>query len=121
MVIDTSILIDHLRKLNRTNTIFANLPLNTPLYVSSLTVYELFFGATTPLKQLEAQQIISAMHILPIDEEVAVLAARLSQSMRSNSIGLADTLIAATALRNNLPIKTLNVRHFARVEGLVLV
>ena len=29
--------------------------------------------------------------------------------------------LAATALRNNLPIKTLNVRHFARVEGLILV
>lgn len=32
-----------------------------------------------------------------------------------------DNFIAATALVNNLPIKTLNVRHFEREEGLVLV
>ncbi len=32
-----------------------------------------------------------------------------------------DIFIAATALVNNLPVKTLNERHFARVEGLLLV
>jgi len=29
--------------------------------------------------------------------------------------------IAASALVNNLPVKTLNERHFSRVEGLLLV
>jgi tRNA(fMet)-specific endonuclease VapC len=35
-------------------------------------------------------------------------------------IELSDIFIAATALANNLPVKTLNTRHFERVEGLSL-
>ncbi len=37
------------------------------------------------------------------------------------SIEVTDILIAATAITNNLPVKTLNTRHFERVIGLDLV
>lgn len=35
--------------------------------------------------------------------------------IRGAMIELTDIFIAATALVNNLPIKTLNIRHFERV------
>ncbi|MEY4906232.1 MAG: hypothetical protein RLZZ292_4047, partial [Bacteroidota bacterium] len=31
-----------------------------------------------------------------------------------------DIFIAATAIANNLPIKTLNIKHFARIPNLIL-
>jgi predicted nucleic acid-binding protein len=120
MVIDTSILIDHLRKINRTHTYFAQLPPKTSLYVSAITVYELLAGATDLAKRQDAQTLLATLTILPIDEAIAAETAALYQSMKGNSIGLADMLIAATVLHHNLPLKTLNAKHFSRVAGLVL-
>ena len=120
MVIDTGIFIDHLRKMNRETTLLSQLPPNTLLYVSAITVYELLAGATNNQKFQDAQRLLSAVTILPVDENVAALAAQLYQQMKGNSIGLADTLIAATALCHNLPLKTLNTRHFSRVSGLIV-
>ncbi len=121
MVIDASIFIDHLRKTNRSHTYFAQIPPQTQLYVSAVTVYELLAGTTHANKIRDANLLLSATTILPIDENVAVIAAQLYQQMKSNSIGLADTLIAATALHYNLLIKTLNEKHFSRVAGLAVL
>lgn len=121
MVIDTSILIDHLRKLNRTNTNFSQIPPSTPIFVSAITVYELLAGASDLQKLRDAQILLSATTILPFDEDIATIAAQLYQQMKGKTIGLADTFIAATALHHRLPLKTLNISHFSRVEGLILV
>ncbi len=121
MVIDTGIFIEHLRKTNRANSHFSQLPPQTPLYVSAITVFELLVGATNTTKWGEAQLLLSAVTILAVDENVASKAAQLFQQMRGNIIGFADTLIAATALAHGLPIKTLNTRHFQRVDGLILL
>jgi predicted nucleic acid-binding protein len=40
---------------------------------------------------------------------------------RGNMIEVTDILIAATALENDLPIKTLNTSHFQRIPGLVML
>lgn len=122
MVIDTTIFIEHLRKSNRSNSLLSQLPLATPLYVSVITVYELWAGATDVSKERDVSLILSAVNILPVNENVAKLAARIFlQVGRGNIIGTADTLIAATATYHNLPIKTLNTKHFSRVAGLIIV
>ncbi len=121
MVIDTSIFIEHLRKTNRTNSHFSQISPQTRLYVSAITVYELLAGASDAGKVQDANLLLSATTILPVDENVATIAAQLYRQMKSNSIGLADTLIAATALHHNLPIMTLNTKHFSRVTGLMVI
>lgn len=56
----------------------------------------------------------------------AVVAERAGEIFRSlhstgQMIEISDIFIAATALANNLPVKTLNIRHFERVKGIKLV
>jgi len=61
--------------------------------------------------------------VLPLTVETAKKAGEIFRKLRSRGlmIEVTDILIAATAITNNLPVKTLNIRHFERVEGLMLV
>ncbi len=121
MVIDTSILIEHLRKKPFSSTNFDRIPPKTLVHTSAVTVYEVLTGAINPDKWKQTAALISQMIILPVDIQIAIKAAQLSQEMKGNFIGMADTIIAATALYHNLPIKTLNMKHFSRVTGLVVL
>ncbi|MFK7924930.1 MAG: PIN domain-containing protein [Bacteroidia bacterium] len=47
MVIDTSVFIEFLRAKDKKRTSLYNLPENTALYISSVTVFELYAGATS--------------------------------------------------------------------------
>ena len=56
--------------------------------------------------------------VLPLDDAAARLAGRINADLErvGRVIGMPDVLIAATALRNGLPIVTGNVAHFERVR-----
>lgn len=63
------------------------------------------------------------MLILPVDESAARHAATLHDELirRNQEIGVKDVLIAAICLEHDLPLLTLNDRHFARVTGLTVL
>ncbi len=42
-------------------------------------------------------------------------------SRANKMIDLADILIGATAMTHNIPIATLNVKHFDRIKGLEII
>lgn len=46
MVIDTGVFIEHLRAPDKSNTTLYLLPKNLEIFVSVITVYELYMGAT---------------------------------------------------------------------------
>jgi predicted nucleic acid-binding protein len=56
-----------------------------------------------------------ADHVLPVDLAVARTAAAVTDRNRANGVeaGIADVLIAATALANGKTLLTRNLRHFA--------
>ena len=121
MVIDTSILIDHLRKTTDKKTHFSKAQLESKLYCSSLTVYELYAGAINEKLWAEAKKLLDSVIVIEADEEIAIVAAKLFQQMKGNFIGVTDIYIAATALHLKLPVKTLNIKHFSCVEGLEIL
>ena len=123
MVIDSTIFIEHLRAKDRTKTTLAALPINSILYVSSVTVFELFCGATDPGKYRDVQKVLKDVLILPVNAGVGEKAGEIFRDLRSKGLMIeaTDIFIAATALVNNLPIKTLNIRHFSRIQGLTLL
>jgi tRNA(fMet)-specific endonuclease VapC len=92
-------------------------------YVTAITVYELLFGVARASRQIGEEQLLSAMQVLPFDEKVARRAAALHDELiRMNAeIGIKDVLIAATCLEHQLPILTLNEKHFHRVAGLTVL
>ena len=123
MVIDTGIFIDFLRAKDKSKTILFALRGDTEIYISSITVFELFAGATNTDKRRDLQILIGDLPTLSFSPEVAKLAAEIHQKLkRSNKlIEIRDLFIAATALKHNQPLLTKNIKHFSRIEQLTLV
>jgi tRNA(fMet)-specific endonuclease VapC len=122
MVIDSSIFIEHLRASDKTRTTLSQIADEGVLYVSAVTIYELYIGAPSDEKQKDIQILTSGLEVLPFSSEVAMKAASIYRFLkRANQlIEFRDIFIAATCLAYNLPIRTLNKSHFNRVEGLVV-
>jgi tRNA(fMet)-specific endonuclease VapC len=123
MVIDSTVFIEYLRSRDRQNTTLVNLPEASVLYVSDVTVFELFMGAKDEHKWNDVEIILAPLVKLPFNSEAAIEAAQIFQTLQKsgNIIEFRDIFIAATAIVNNLPVKTLNVKDFSRIPGLNLV
>jgi Predicted nucleic acid-binding protein, contains PIN domain len=123
MVIDTGIFIEHLRIKDKTASTLYKLADNTDLFISAVSLYELYMGATTKEKEADVQNITSDLSILPFTDAVAQKAAEIYHQLRRSNqmIEFRDIFIAATCLVNDLPIVTLNKKHFKRVDGLKIL
>ncbi|MFC2156017.1 type II toxin-antitoxin system VapC family toxin, partial [Acidobacteriota bacterium] len=93
---------------------------NPGLFISTITLYELFAGAINEEKRKDIYDFIALVKILPFTSETAERAGEIYLSLRGQNelIDVRDILIGATALVHNLPIITLNVNHFARIKEL---
>ncbi|HMG11107.1 MAG TPA: type II toxin-antitoxin system VapC family toxin [Mucilaginibacter sp.] len=122
MVIDTGIFIEHLRAKDKRKTSLYNLPSDVELFISSVSLYELYMGATTPEKEKDIELITEDISILPFSDFVAVEAAKIYHQLRISNklIEFRDIFIAATCLANDLPLVTLNKKHFIRIKGLTI-
>ncbi len=93
--------------------------------ISVVTYYEVLNGlyfkdAKRQLAKFE--QFVKLNEVLPLTDEVAQKAAEIYADLRKKgqSIGHNDTLIAGTAIVNDMVLITNNTHHFQRVEGLEL-
>ncbi|MDB5023327.1 MAG: type toxin-antitoxin system VapC family toxin [Mucilaginibacter sp.] len=123
MVIDTGIFIEHLRAKDKLKSTLYNLPSDVEFFISSVTLYELYMGATTPEKENDIKLITEDLSILPFSDSVAVEAARIYHRLRLSNkmIEFRDIFISATCLVNDLPLVTLNRKHFDRIKGLKII
>jgi len=123
VLIDTSIIIDHLRKQNKQATILYKLFEQYTLHVATIVEFELFVGAIDQQKQADVQIILQLCKILPFTSEAAQQAASIYQILRQQNqrIEIRDLFIAATALAFDLPLITLNTKHFERIPTLRLL
>jgi predicted nucleic acid-binding protein len=122
LLIDTSIIIEHLRKTDKQRSVLYGIPQKTELFVSAVTIFELQAGATDTVKQQDIKTVLYGVGILPFDESVAVEAGKLYRTLKAtnNQLEILDLFIAATAIANKLPVLTLNHKHFELVRGLRL-
>jgi predicted nucleic acid-binding protein len=120
MVIDTNIFIEYLRAKNKLDTTLQRLSDTVELYVSSITIYELFMGANTETKVEEIKILTSDLILLPFNYDTAIKSAEIYNDLKSKSqlIEFRDIFIGATAILNNLPVLTLNRKHFERIDGI---
>ena len=120
VLIDTSILIEHLRKQNRRKSILYSIVDTHDLFTSTVVEFELYAGASNSQKRRDVQEILSWCVVLPLTSDAAQAAATIYQQMRGTNqlIEVRDILIAAAALVHDLPLMTLNTNHFNRVSGL---
>jgi tRNA(fMet)-specific endonuclease VapC len=123
ILIDTSIIIEYLRKSNKQNCLLYQFLDINELSISTITEFELYAGALDNQKRLNAKKILSIFEILPFNSDIAKEAAAIYQNLKHDNqlIGLNDIFIAATAKHYELPILTLNKKHFARITNLNIV
>jgi len=121
--IDTNVLIAFLKGRDPAATALEWIVRNTQVFVTAITAYELLFGVARANRRIGEDQLLEVMAILPFDAPSAARAATLHDALiRSNQdIGVKDVMIAAICQQHDLPLLTLNERHFNRVEGLTIL
>ena len=130
LIVDTSILIEAERHGGNLEGVFARLAGRGTLAISAVTLMELAHGvarAKPEAVRVERERFLAAVQqvirVLPLDGTVALRAGILNGTLRGQgfSIGLADAMIAVTALVRGDSVATLNVKDFAIVPGLDVV
>ena len=109
VLVDTNIFIDHLRGAHR---ISASRDI---VHFSVVTRAELFAGRGSEEKLVRL--LLAPFREIDIDGPIAENAGRIRRNL---GIGMADALIASTALENGCALVTRNVRDFEGVPALRL-
>ena len=118
-LIDTNILIYHTKGSQVTFKFLSNLIHQRALNILILTKIEfLGWDKHTPDGFKKCKKLMEPANIYPVDEEVANRAIELKRKV---NIKLADAVIGATALINNLKLATRNVDDFKKIAGLDVV
>ncbi|HAL83599.1 MAG TPA: hypothetical protein DCO83_16315 [Mucilaginibacter sp.] len=91
-------------------------------YVSSITVAEFMVGAKNKDDFTRIENQLSKYTQIPVNTEITEIFIDLFRAFTlSRRPGIADTLIAATALYYHLPLYTLNKKHFQFIPGIELI
>ena len=115
VLVDTCIVIDALRK--KYEAIQYLKSISDSLFVSVLTCAELRSGAKDSKEKVLIDAILANTQIIPLTESIANQGGDLHKQYRnSHGVGLVDAIIASTALSKNMPVITLNKKHFPMVE-----
>ena len=106
--------------------ISTKISLDTPLFITAITVSELSYGAhksQRPEHHLaQVDLLIAGVTVLPLDTRAGKRCGALKDTLRRNGnlIAEPDLQIASIALENLLPLVTHNQKHFNRIPGLEL-
>lgn len=123
ILVDTSILIDLFRKTDKSNAALVSLVRQGYSYsISAITEYEIYTGTTS--SQIDFwDNFLAKTTVLTFDKAVAKVAVDINKELKRKRklIDIADLFIAATAISNNLPLATLNKKHFERIDGLTIL
>ena len=91
-------------------------------YVSSITAAEFLVGAKNKDDFRKIENQLSKYTSIPINTEITDIFIDLFKTITlSRRPGIPDTLIAATALYYQLPLYTLNKKHFQFIPGIELI
>lgn len=118
-LIDTNILITHLRKPELVDAgLFKIIKANNGC-ISMLTTAELFSGKSTTDKSIirDIHSLLNYFKVIPIDQNIAMKGGIIR---RDYNITLIDALIASTAIEYNLALVTLNYKDFDKISNLEL-
>ena len=89
--------------------------------ISVITIAELLFGARNKQEYNEIRRRIDKIRIFSIDTDISNIFHKLVEDYSlSHSIGIADSLIAATSLSHNIKLFTLNIKDFHFIPDLVI-
>ncbi len=123
ILIDTSNLIDYFRKSNKDNSkLIELLRQGYKFQISAVTEYEIYAGATVD-QEAFWRTLLNTIGVVFFDSKAVEIAVKVNTALKRKrkQIAIADLFIAATAISNDLPLSTLNKKHFERIDNLKLV
>lgn len=83
VLIDTSIVIEYLRSQNRKISIFVKLFKDNELCLSTISIFELYNGATTENKRQDIETLCGELEIIDFDSNIAKTASVIYRDLRS--------------------------------------
>lgn len=117
-LIDTDILIDHLRRAKSIDESLKGI-LQDPddLYISTLTEMEIWSGYSTQVEQTAkaVEDILSLFQKISPDSTTSKLAGILRRDYKLSPV---DSIIAATAITQNFILITKNRKHYQALSNL---
>ena len=115
LLIDTDVLIEYLRGRDRAVEYLEGL--RADLYVSVISVAELFAGVRGEEEEASLKQLLLTFTVLPVTQKVAQLGGLYRREYRaSHGTGIVVALIAATAEDSGVGLVSFNRRRFPMVE-----
>lgn len=125
MILDTSFIIDFLRNNPPAVAKFQELyRRGVPITTTSINIFELYrgFNATQNVRVIKAYSFLDNISIYLLDISSAKRAGSIAEQLDRNGepIEPEDAMISAIALEHSEQILTKNVKHFSRVENLVV-
>ena len=120
---DTSILIDYFRKTDKSNSSLVFLfEQGYDFAISAISHYEIY-SCTTTAQIPFWQGLLQQTTVLAFNQNVAQTALDKNNELKKKrkQIEMVDLFIAATAIIYDLPIATLNKKHFERIDGLYII
>ena len=114
-LVDTDVWIDYLRGHPQAIQCIQKLP--ERVWISAVSVAELHAGVREGAEREALAQLISSLDVADLTMETAARGGLLRRDYgRSHGVGLNDSLIAATALEQDLQLLTLNVKHYPALD-----
>ena len=119
LLLDTSILVDYLR--NKSPAVDYVEATADQHLLSAVVVAELYGGVRSGTERAQLDALIAAYPVLPVTERIAVAGGLLWRQYRpSHGVGLADALLAATALAEGATLVILNHKHFPMLPDVII-
>lgn len=117
ILVDTDVMIDFLRGNPKAAAL---LKANTAnMILPAMVVAELYAGVRGDKEKDMLDSLMSLFRIIPVSPELARTGGLLkNQYFKSHGTGLADAIIAATAITEKADLKTLNTKHYPMLKGL---
>ncbi|MBN2393630.1 MAG: type II toxin-antitoxin system VapC family toxin [Anaerolineae bacterium] len=111
LLVDTDVLIEYLRGSEQAIVFLESLERRPA--ISVICVAEVLAGVRDETEQEAIECFLQTFDILPVDDAAARLGGHYRRTYaKSHGTSLADALVAATAVNNNLRLATFNARHY---------
>ena len=121
ILLDSNILIDVIRGYALTAEQVDQLQESNELVISAITYLELLGGCRNKQSMRSLENLIDNFDVLHVDAVISKRAIDLmKQYYLSHGLLLADALIAATAIENDISLFTRNQKDFQFIDGMVL-
>ena len=89
------------------------------IILSSIVIAELYAGVKGDAEQEALENFISLFRVVPVSAEIARAGGLYKRDYgKSQGIGLADAILAATAEAENAELKTLDTKHYPMLKSL---